>query len=533
MVALKLRAGSQEAGFLSPICPINSVPAIVMIKNGTVQANLQSNEVSVESLQDRLITALGPREQLPVAEPSQSETSTAPSLSSPPQTEDSTTAEPEPVHDAEQDPGDSEPVDQDSGYLDLPPSEGRFRLPKNAYDALRSHTQSLVDTHGLPQEILDSQLSLLERLPIFRDEVKQLRSQASPRLSEAIIDRLLRLPAAAINAQSKPSASVNSETTSSAGRPVYSQQASTATTSAAPSQRPPSQQPARQSPPNYTDPGPAEPPNYSSSQHQAQRSDYIRLQKEREQAQRDERERIKAQIKADREERRRQEEVRKMNEAADKSVDTSTGTSAPTTKPRSTDVRIQVRTFDGSTLRTTLPPTSTVTADVRPWIDSQSDNALPYNLKLILTPLPNRNIEASEEEHSLSDLGIKGSCTMVMVPVKGYVESYTGNTPTGLVGSAVSGIYGGVTASAGALFGGVKSILGYGGDSQQRVVPGQTVPTAGTGENAGQQRNMRVRTLADQRVDDRERRSDQQFYNGNALNFAPNRDDDEEGRKDD
>ena len=31
-VAIKLKAGSQEAGFLNSICPINSTPAIIVIR---------------------------------------------------------------------------------------------------------------------------------------------------------------------------------------------------------------------------------------------------------------------------------------------------------------------------------------------------------------------------------------------------------------------------------------------------------------------------------------------------------------------
>lgn len=72
-VALRLDAGSQEAGFLTPICPINSTPAIVVIKyessaldasshadrerNAQVQHNLQSAEVSVADLKGRLEAA--------------------------------------------------------------------------------------------------------------------------------------------------------------------------------------------------------------------------------------------------------------------------------------------------------------------------------------------------------------------------------------------------------------------------------------------------------------------------------------------
>ena len=526
MVALKIRAGSQEAGFLNPICSINSIPAIIIIKDAKVQASLQAHNVTMEQLQDRLIDAFGLKEQSQPIEATQAGSSGP--------------AEAESVNGTEQEPTASEASGQRLGYLDLPASEGRFRLPKNAYDALRTHTDALMNSNEPPEQILDSQLALLERLPIFRDEVERIRSQGSHTISESARDRLLRLPASAIDAQAKPPVASSNTASSSASQSISTDQSTTQPATVAPTSRnTSSQRPPQLQPPTYNRPEPSEPPNYSSSQHQAQRSDYIRLQKEREQKQRDERERIKTQIKADREERRRQEEIRKMNEAAGNTNGTSGPTDVAAGKVRSTDVRIQVRTFDGSTLRTTLPSASTINEDVRPWIDSSTENNVPYNLKLILTPLPNKNIEASEEELGLSDLGIKGSCTMVMVPVKGYVESYTGNTPTGLIGSAVSGGYGLISGTAGALVGGVKNFLGIGAAAPQGQRQAQTADngadSTGGGQTVGQsQRNMRVRTLADQRVDDRERRGDQQFYNGNALNFAPNRDnDDEQERKKD
>ena len=151
---------------------------------------------------------------------------------------------------------------------------------------------------------------------------------------------------------------------------------------------------------------------------------------------------------------------------------------------------------------------------------STESNA-PYNLKLILTPLPNRNIEAAEEEQSLADLGIKGSCTMVMVPVKGYVESYTGSSRGGLVGSAVSGSYNLVTGTAGAIFGGVKSILGY-GQTQSESAPEQSSSATAAPSS---QRPVRVRTLADQRAE--QDNDSHQFYNGNTLNFHPNQEDED------
>jgi UBX domain len=242
------------------------------------------------------------------------------------------------------------------------------------------------------------------------------------------------------------------------------------------------------------------------------------MQKEREQKQRDERERIKLQIKADREERRRLEQIQRLSEAAAK-VEKDT----PQKPAKSNNIRVQVRMFDGGTQRRTFPPSATISRDVRSWIDSLSEQSTPYNLTIILTPLPNRSIETGEEEQSLTDLGIKGSCTLVMVPVKGYVDSYAEAAPS-LIGSAVSGGYNLVAGTAGAVFGGVKSVLGYGSTAQNQQIVREETSNASTSAP-----KVKVRTLADQRAE--EAKKDQQFYNGNQLNFQPRKDEDE-GKKD-
>ncbi|OAL40562.1 hypothetical protein AYO20_00298 [Fonsecaea nubica] len=271
------------------------------------------------------------------------------------------------------------------------------------------------------------------------------------------------------------------------------------------------------------------------------------MQREREQKQREERERIKAQIKADREERRMLDEMRKHGQSPE-TLGSSTASSHAKSKTSILhargDVRVQVRTFDGSTLRNTFPSSATITKEIRPWIDSASSTAspartsgVPYNLKLILTPLPNRTIEAGEEDTELSDLGITGSCTFVMVPVQGYVDSYASGGLAlggGLLGGVVSGGYNLVSGTAGMVFGGVRSLLGYGsGDAEQTTPTGSgrgnadQPPGAGAGSAAGN--NVRIRTLADQRAADAAGKRNQQFYNGNQLNFQPN---DEDQKKD-
>jgi UBX domain len=251
------------------------------------------------------------------------------------------------------------------------------------------------------------------------------------------------------------------------------------------------------------------------------RQDWTRVQRERERQQREERERIKAQIKHDHAERRRIDELRRQP-AMDLTSTDSTHSSP--NRVGSSQIRVQVRTFDGSTLRSTFPKTVSISSQVRPWIDSSAGEKIPYDLKIVLTPRPNRTIETAEEEKSLEDLDIIGSCTLIMVPVKGYVESYSPSS-SGILGSAVSGGYNLVSGSVGAVLGGVRSVLGFGQVTPESSRQGAAEEPS-TEPPPGQ---VRVRTLADQRRE--AQKKDQQFYNGNQLNFQP-RKEDEDGDKD-
>ncbi|KAK5317134.1 hypothetical protein LTR93_008909 [Exophiala xenobiotica] len=477
-IALRLEAGTPEAGFLSPICSISSTPAIIVIKNAQLHENLQSAEVSTTGLERRLLQAFGIND-----------------------------AGDQPVADSGAEQG-SQTSQGEPEYLDLQLVTGGMRLPNNAYDALRDYTQKLLDGGTPPSDVFETQLNLMNNIPIFHDEVKRLREGARREVSEHARSRLLRLPAIGLRIPSQVQSS-SASTASSGPQPQR-----TAPTGPAPPPVATSHQPQQHDTASLSSDQP------TTDRQKAQRTEYIKMQREREQKQRDERGRIKAQIKADREERRRLDELRKQGEAGHP----SSGSFSPASKARNTEVRVQVRTFDGSTLRSTFQPTSTLTKDIRPWIDSESITTTPYNLKLILTPLPNRSIEAAEEDQELRNLGIVGSCTLIMVPVKGYVESYTGSSTGGLLGSAVSGGYNLVSGTAGMVFGGVKSILGY---NQPTTTTGNASSNTHQGQPSTPQnaaaRNLRVRTLADQRAESAKR--DQQFYNGNQLNFEPNKDD--------
>ncbi|KAG9780850.1 hypothetical protein KCU88_g3595, partial [Aureobasidium melanogenum] len=533
-VALRLQAGSQEAEFLTPFCAISSVPAVLVIKNAQLQTNLQSGDVNVQDLKARLASTFGVQDA---------------SL------HDQVTAESEyvqlsPIGRTTVDDGivnrhttkDRSDGEQPTspGYLDLQPTgPGQMRLPNNAYDALRTYTQKLLDEGTAPSEVFQTQLRLLNNIPIFHEEVERLRGQQHPQVSEYLRSRLLRLPAVGLRIPVQ-------NQTASAGQPASSSPVQSSSSPSSPQQQQQQQQqlssistvvpPAgtgitsqtsqkSRSPPAAPAPKPAE-----SDKQKAQRAEYMKMQREREQAQRAERERIKAQIKADREERRRLDEMRKHGTTNPQDHQTTSSSTSSVSRPpttKHTEIRLQVRTFDGSTLRATFQPSSTISADVRPWIDSTSPTAAatPYNLKLILTPLPNRTIEAGEEDMALSDLGVVGSCTLVMVPVKGYVESYTGSTPGSILGAG----YNLVTDTAGMVLGGVKSLLGYNNNSSSSnptataSSPTEQRDSTPAGSGGAATRNARVRTLADQRAESQGR--DQQFYNGNQLNFQPNKDD--------
>jgi hypothetical protein len=122
-------------------------------------------------------------------------------------------------------------------------------------------------------------------------------------------------------------------------------------------------------------------------------------------------------------------------------------------------------------------------------------------------------------------LDIINSCTLVMVPVRGFVESYA-PPGSGIIGSAVSGGYNLLSGSVGAVFGGVRSVLGFGQVTAETPTPSAPVEALSR-PPIGQ---VRVRTLADQRTD--AQRKDHQFYNGNQLNFEPRKDEEDDDKKD-
>jgi hypothetical protein len=214
----------------------------------------------------------------------------------------------------------------------------------------------------------------------------------------------------------------------------------------------------------------------------------------------------------------------------------STSTRTP---PTSGTCAIQVRLFDGSSIKGRFAHDSTLATAVREWVKETSPAGgadIPYNFRQILTPNPSRTIEISEEGHTLSDVGLMPTATLVLVPVAGFTEAYSSKNNGGIMGSAyglISGAYGLANSTLGYLTGygsGVNSTSGgegiyMGGTADEQEpsnVQGSRMANADSGTAQSGPSRIRVKTMAEQRA---ESEKGAEFYNGNSLGT--------EGRKDD
>ncbi|KAG6024687.1 hypothetical protein E4U40_003123 [Claviceps sp. LM458 group G5] len=198
--------------------------------------------------------------------------------------------------------------------------------------------------------------------------------------------------------------------------------------------------------------------------------------------------------------------------------------------PSSTSTRtsehtsIQVRLFDGSTIRSRFRTASPM-RHVRDWVDeARTDGSMPYSLKQLLTPLPNRSIDDTEDEKSLGEIGLAPSSTIVLVPIRPkYVSAYTHSSPMAIFSRLVSLPFGLLTWLLGLLGlggGGSRGSSGGDGDGDSYEM------TSERHSSVSAQTKERDRRIAGFENPDDGRR-DHQLYNGNSLNFEPRPDEDE------
>ncbi|KAI6711033.1 hypothetical protein JHW43_006462 [Diplocarpon mali] len=239
---------------------------------------------------------------------------------------------------------------------------------------------------------------------------------------------------------------------------------------------------------------------------------YAQQQRQRQKEAREERARILKRVEDDKAGRREAAAARKAEResAKGKEVEVADSSSYASTRgANAMDCAIQVRLFDGSTHRSRFPSTGTLLKDVRPWVDEKQEGDVPYTFKQVLSPLPNKNIEAGDEEKSLADVGLTPSATLILVPVAGYISAYEANS--NIVAKAVSGSIGIVSSGVGLVTGVLGSFLG-GGTS---AAPSATVPDRQTPAPSQPSTVINVRTLRDREL----KKDKQQFYNGNAASL--------------
>lgn len=241
---------------------------------------------------------------------------------------------------------------------------------------------------------------------------------------------------------------------------------------------------------------------------------YAQMQKKRQADARAERARILKLVEDDKAERKEREANRKAEAKA--LADSAAPQWAPQTdvKPLPSkyaiECAIQVRLFDGSTIRSRFPSQGSLIKDVRPWIDSKQEGDTPYIFKQVLTPFPNKNIETSEEDRTLASLGLSPNATLILVPVQDFTNAYAGSG--GLVSRGVSTGYGIVSSGLGMVTGVFSSFLGGGAQAPSQEAQEPT-PAAATRSHVP---SVKMRTMHDGKD---EKKDDQQFYNGNAVSL--------------
>lgn len=522
-VALRLIEGSEQANYLHAVVPIESVPAIIIIDRGQAIGKYFAGITSLQAI-DEQVTHLAAQVDLEAVAEGRI----------PRQYQQAPTGE----------------IPRLPGYIELPDPQGRMRLPNNAYDGLRTITQSWLDNGVSGKPLLQSQLGILRamKLPEVTAAVEAIEKDTSgnvPSLTEEAIARLLNTSSAILRQNRSNEATTAGPSNAAAN-----------TGTSRPPIIPPGSIPART--PSDSQPSlnvqlssnTQQPLNTGSrpvgvSATNAQRAEYVAAQKaaEAEQA------RVRAQIEADKKARREADrQAREHAEAERRRAELLElrKANSTTSNPQASDIRIQVRTFDGATIRNSFARDQTISKDVRPWIDQQLKQKgtpdQPYNLKLVLTPLPNRSIETGEEDLALADVeDVRGSATLIMVPVKTFVEGY-GGAGSGVIGGAVGAAssaagsvlttgFGLVNAAAGTLLWGLSRLMGA-TTEEANEASSRPEPTPKSNTAARDVRNMRIRTLADQRRDEDEeaKRRGTNLYNGMGLNVEPRKDENDSGK---
>ncbi|KAK4239346.1 UBX domain-containing protein 4 [Achaetomium macrosporum] len=268
-----------------------------------------------------------------------------------------------------------------------------------------------------------------------------------------------------------------------------------------------------------------------------EQSKHVAALKKKQEEARKERQRILKAIEDDKAARRAQkaeaEAERKAAAAAEKPASAPFAPASqlfPSTGKLSGHCSLQVRLFDGSTIRSRFSSNETL-KDVRTWVDqTRKDGNDPYTFKVLVTPLPSKTIDVIEEGRSLQELELAPSSTLILVRAPKHTPANTSPAGAGaghqgnIFQRLIAYIVGIITGFFGTIYAFFSTIFSTAGPP-----PATSEPTASrtsqsqTAADVARRRRGRVAGL--DQTD--ERGKDQQFYNGNSTNFEPRTDDGE------
>ena len=237
-----------------------------------------------------------------------------------------------------------------------------------------------------------------------------------------------------------------------------------------------------------------------------------------------ERERILRDIEHDRQKRRERNELRKalsQSGTEERSQDSAKDTEASKPCPSSEkhDCSLQVRLLNGAIIRKRFRADQEFVESVRPWIDeARTDGNIPYTVKMVLSPFPNKVLTESDEKQSLHDLQLASSSTLTLVAVQDFVTAYPKNQS--FLSRCFYAFYDAIALFLIFVMSSTGTVLrlGQGRSSQQQPnANGEMIPTkAGHHDersSATSDSKIRIRTLHDQR----RHQEKNEFYNGNQV----------------
>jgi len=453
-VLLRLKAGSQEAGFLTALFPIPKNPTLVVLRNGKLEEYIAAG-TRKEDFSKRVRTALrGPEAAAAESAAVDSPEAPVPAPSAVELSAESTSAHQEPTPSSS-----SPPVN-----IEQPPTARAPEASDSATQPPSSHT-SLSNTDQRTDAIRSVLAERAERLAKQREEAKKKALEAYARAKKA---------------KGKDKAKDDDGDGDS--------------------------QDQKKSPPPTT----------------AQTSHAEAIRKKQKESQ-EERRRILKQIEDDKADRRERalerERLRKGLTSGDVAASLVNAPSSGV-KRSGGMVSLQVRLFDGSSMRSRFPEGASLAKDVRGWIDADRQDGgaagAPYKFKVVLTPLPNKTIEETDEEKSLGELGLGPSSTMILVPVPRYSSAYAG--PGSGSASENKGVVGSVVGFFIWFVGMIVSFFTslFSTAPAPRREEQQQQPAAADAEQRDGQEGLRRRRG---REETREGQRDYQLYNGNSVSF--------------